>query len=131
MEFIRLFEQFAEQGRLLGPDSEVDFAGVPWVAHPAFAGVELKQLIGAAQTGGQVSFHLVRIAPGCQIGSHTHPGQLETHEVIAGGGVCLNNGAEIAYAPGVISLMPAGVPHQVSAGADGLYLLAKFMPALA
>ena len=31
---------------------------------------------------------------------------------------------------GVISIFPIGVPHEVLAGADGLYLFAKFMPAL-
>lgn len=131
MEFLKLFNQFAENGRLACPGTEQNFAELPWAAHPTFTGVELKKLIGGAQTNGEFSFHLVRIAPGCQIGSHTHPSQLETHEVIAGSGLCVNNGAQIAYAPGVISIMPAGVPHQVSAGSDGLYLSAKFMPALA
>ena len=56
--------------------------------------------------------------------------QLETHEVIAGDGICINNGVEIKYKQGVISIMPEKVPHEVKAGKDGLYLFAKFMPAL-
>ena len=36
----------------------------------------------------------------------------------------------LKYETGVISIMPAKVPHEVVAGADGLYLFAKFMPAL-
>ena len=61
---------------------------------------------------------------------HIHETQLETHEVIAGSGICTNDGAKLEYAPGVISIMPAKVPHQVDAGDQGLYLFAKFMPAL-
>lgn len=108
----------------------VALAAVPWAAHPSFAGVELKQLVSGAQTEGKFSYHLVRIAPGGRIGLHTHPTQLETHEVIAGSGFCLRDGQKIAYEPGVISLLPANVPHEVQAGDEGLYLFAKFIPAL-
>ncbi len=31
---------------------------------------------------------------------------------------------------GILSIFPANVPHEVNAGEDGLYLFAKFMPAL-
>lgn len=130
MIYQNLVEQFAEAGRVALPGGEVDLAAVPWAAHPSFAGVELKELVSGAQSGGGFSYHLVRIAPGGQIGLHTHPTQLETHEVIAGSGFCLRDGQKIPYAVGVISLLPAGVPHEVQAGGDGLYLFAKFMPAL-
>lgn len=59
-----------------------------------------------------------------------HKTQLETHEVIAGGGVCINDSAKLIYEPGVISILLLNVPHEVTAGADGLYLFAKFIPAL-
>lgn len=131
MEFLNLFEQFSQAGRLLGAGTEQAFADIPWTAHPDFAGVELKQLVSARQTGGQCSFHLVRIAPNQRIGRHVHARQLETHEVIAGSGVCECGGSRLPYAPGVVAIMPPDVPHQVSAGPDGLYLLAKFMPAQA
>ena len=42
------------------------------------------------------------IAPDKKIGSHVHKTQLETHEMISGSGVCINEGAEIRYEPGVI-----------------------------
>lgn len=64
------------------------------------------------------------------IKDHIHDPQLETHEVVAGYGKCLNGGAEIEYRPGVISIMPAKVYLEVHAVDDGLYLFAKFMPAL-
>lgn len=50
--------------------------------------------------------------------------------MIGGNGKCINNGCEIDYFPGVISVMPPKVHHEVHAGEDGIYLFAKFMPAL-
>lgn len=130
MDFKKLFEKFNEGGKLLLPDTTVSFDSIPWSKHPTFEGVELKHIITSEKTGGQFSFHLVRIAPNKKIGNHIHEKQLETHEVISGAGVCVNDGVELPYEPGAISIFPVGVPHEVIAGDDGLYLFAKFMPAL-
>lgn len=130
MEDKILFQKFNEGGKLLLPDTTVTFDTIPWSKHPAFEGVELKHLITSNRTDGQFSFHLVKIAPNKKIGNHVHEKQLETHEVISGTGVCVNNGVELPYEAGVISIFPIGVPHEIIAGADGLYLFAKFMPAL-
>lgn len=124
-----IFEKF-NQGALVLPNGRKDFADIVWSKHPTFEGVELKHMITAADTDGKFSYHLVRIAPNCSIKNHIHETQLETHEVIAGVGECINDGKTIAYECGVISIMPAGVSHEVNAGNDGLYLFAKFMPAL-
>lgn len=123
------FELF-NSGKLVLPKKEADFAKIGWSKHPAFEGVELKHIITAKDTDGKFSYHLVRIAPGCSIESHIHETQLETHEVIKGSGKCVNAGSVILYEPGVISIMQAGVPHEVTAGSEGVYLFAKFMPAL-
>ena len=111
-----LFEQFNVSGQLRLPTETIQFGELPWNKHPEFDGVELK--------------HIVRIAPNKAIGNHIHQTQLETHEVIAGSGTCVNNGTELAYEPGTITILPIGLPHEVKAGADGLYLFAKFIPAL-
>ncbi len=124
-----VFEAFNE-GKFQDPERIVNFADIPWSKHPVFDGVELKHIVTSKVTGGAYSFHLVRIAPGKSILDHIHDPQLETHEVIAGYGTCINDGHEIVYAPGVISIMPAKVHHEVHAGEEGLYLFAKFMPAL-
>ncbi|MCI5500788.1 MAG: cupin domain-containing protein [Lachnospiraceae bacterium] len=124
-----LFEAF-NRGRLALIDSEVSFEQTNWAKHPTFEGVELKHIVTAKDTNGLFSYHLVRIEPEKAIGNHIHETQLETHEVIAGDGICINNGVEIKYKQGVISIMPEKVPHEVKAGKDGLYLFAKFMPAL-
>ena len=61
---------------------------------------------------------------------HIHETQLETHEVIAGNGTCIHADTTLDYVPGVISILPKKVPHEVVAGDNGLYLFAKFIPAL-
>ena len=64
------------------------------------------------------------------IKDHIHDPRLKMNEVVAGYGKCLNGGAEIEYRPGVISIMPSKVHHEVHAGDDGIYLFTIFMPAL-
>lgn len=123
------FERF-NHGKLILSDGEKDFSDVTWSKHPTFEGVELKHIVTSKDTEGQFSYHLVRIAPNCSIKQHVHETQLETHEVILGAGECINDGISICYEPGVISIMPAGMKHEVNAGTDGLYLFAKFIPAL-
>ena len=130
MDYKNLFEKFNEGGKLLLPDATITFDAIPWSKHPAFEGVELKAIITSERTEGRFSYHLVRIAPNKKIGNHIHEKQLETHEVISGTGVCVNDGVELTYETGVISIFPIGVPHEVIAGDDGLCLFAKFMPAL-
>ena len=124
-----VFESFNE-GTMKLPDKDVNFIDIPWSKHPTFEGVELKHIVTSKDTNGQFSYHLVRIAPNKSIKNHIHENQLETHEVIAGQGICINAGVKLSYEPGVISIMPAKVPHEVNAGKDGLYLFAKFIPAL-
>lgn len=124
-----LFEAF-NNGSLKLPTNTVEFSNLPWSKHPTFEGVELKHIVTAKDTDGQFSYHLVRIAPDKAIKNHTHETQLETHEVIAGSGVCVNGNATLSYEPGTVSIMPIGIPHEVEAGKDGLYLFAKFIPAL-
>ena len=126
---MEIFEKF-DKGQLALPERVVDFSSLKWNEHPTFEGVALKHIVTAKDSDGLFSYHLVRIAPNCKIGLHIHETQLETHEVIAGRGVCINDGTELTYEPGVISIMLAKVPHQVNAGKDGLYLFAKFFPAL-
>lgn len=123
------FQSF-DNGKLVIPQLTKDFSTIPWSKHPTFKGVELKHLVTASETNGQYSYHLVRIAPDCSIKEHIHKTQLETHEVVAGEGICVNNGATITYKPGILSIMPAGISHEVTAGSEGLFLFAKFMPAL-
>lgn len=124
-----IFEKF-EVGKLLLPHSETCFAELEWHAHPSFDGVWLKHIVTSEVTGGEFSCHLVRVEPGKKIGVHAHENQLEIHEIVGGSGVCVNEGAALDYAPGAVSIMRAGTLHEVMAGDEGLYLFAKFIPAL-
>ncbi|WP_043633486.1 cupin domain-containing protein [Desulfovibrio sp. TomC] len=105
-------------------------ADIPWKDHPAFAGVALRHLVTAADTEGALSCHLVRLDPGASLASHVHDGQWELHEVVAGSGTASLNGAPADYLPGVAAVIPRSVPHEVTAGEQGLTLYAKFFPAL-
>lgn len=126
---MKTFEAF-NNGKLALPEKTISFSEIAWSKHPTFEGVELKHIVTSKDTDGAYSYHLVRVAPNCSIKEHIHETQLETHEVIAGSGKCINDGKVLIYEVGTISIMPAGVAHEVNAGKDGLYLFAKFMPAL-
>lgn len=130
MEEKVFFDRFDCEGRLCVPGGETAFKNLPWTKHPIFEGVELKAIVSGKETDGKFSYHLVRIAPNRMIGEHVHQTQLETHEVIAGSGLCVNGGAELVYEPGVVTILPMKVSHTVTAGDNGLYLFAKFIPAL-
>lgn len=127
---MNFFDQLDAGGRLRLPAGETAFGDLPWNRHPDFEGVELKHLITGQETGGQFSCHLVRVVPGGVIGTHVHRDQTELHEVAAGSGVCVSGGARLLYEPGVLSILPKGEPHEVTAGPEGLRMLAKFVPAL-
>lgn len=124
-----IFEQF-NQGQLKLPTGDKNFDDIPWSKHPVFEGVELKHIITGNDTDGSFSYHLVKIAPGKSILNHIHETQLETHEVIAGAGYCINDGIKLDYHPGVITIIPSGIPHEVKAYEEELHLFAKFFPAL-
>ncbi|MBE6024968.1 MAG: cupin [Cellulosilyticum sp.] len=130
MNTLNLFEQFNNNGKLILPNETYNFDEIAWSKHPTFEGVELKHIVTGSQTTNAFSYHLVRIAPHKKIAMHTHPLQLETHEIIAGSGYCLNNGVRLNYIPGTISIFPMNVEHEVTAHSEGLYLFAKFIPAL-
>lgn len=122
--------EFFNIGKLALPDKNIEFKNIEWSKHPTFDGVELKHIVTGKETDGLFSYHLVRIAPNCSIKEHIHETQLETHEVISGKGLCINDGVSNPYEAGTISIMPAGIKHEVIAGDEGLHLFAKFIPPL-
>lgn len=119
------------KGRVVHTLTDLRDAGeLPWQDHPAFAGVRLRHLVTAADTEGQLSCHIVRLDPGASLAGHVHDGQWELHEVVCGSGTAALAGRQTDYAPGVTAVIPRGTPHAVTAGDQGLCLLAKFFPAL-
>jgi len=129
MENKILFKNF-DEGKLLVPQYKNSFKKISWTNHPTFEGVKLKHIITAKDTNEKFSFHLVQIDPNKKIEMHVHKTQIETHEIISGTGICINDGKKLNYTSGTISIFPMNVPHEIIAGDNGLFLFAKFFPAL-
>jgi Uncharacterized conserved protein, contains double-stranded beta-helix domain len=111
-------------------DKHIDIDTLKWNPHPTFKGVYLKHLITGKDTDDKLSCHIVKIDPGCILDTHIHDGKIEFHEVAGGSGIMYLDKQEISYSTGRVCLIPANTPHKVVAGKDGLYLFAKFTPAL-
>lgn len=105
-------------------------SGIEWVNHPTFAGVIMKHLVAGKECNGVLSAMLVKIDPLHEIGNHFHEGKSELHKVLSGSGTAKVGDTCINYKAGVISLIPGDVYHSVSAGDEGLILLAEFSPPL-
>lgn len=109
---------------------EMESNNIDYTPHKKFNGVYLKHLIVGDITNNYISSHLVKVEPFCSLGEHTHAEQYEIHEVIQGTGECTIAGKQILYKPGIVALIPQNTSHSVTAGENGLYILAKFTPAL-
>ena len=119
-----------ENGFVITKDDITNAAQIDFTPHAKFKGVYLKHLVTSDMTGGQVSSHLVKVEPNCVLDHHIHENNLEIHEVIAGSAKALVGEQEVDYLPGTIGVLPAKVPHKITAGEEGVYILAKFTPAL-
>lgn len=119
-----------DDGAVMIGDRRIAVQELPWNDHAAFKGVALKHLVTGKDTGGRFSCHIVRVRAGCEIGDHIHAGKFELHEVISGAGTGILEGKEMRYLPGVVAVVPENLHHRLIAGAEDLYLLAKFVPAL-
>lgn len=122
--------QCLDRGNLYIPGENKENNAGEWTAHAKFKGVYLKNLITGTNTGGAFSTHLVRVDSNCEIGEHIHEGKTELHEVVDGNGICTIGEKEYNYNPGDSALILHDVRHKVVAGESGLFLLAKFVPAL-
>lgn len=107
-----------------------DIDNISWQKHPKFEGVFTKNLFFAKDSDNMLSSMLVKIESNQEIGNHIHEGKAELHEVIYGEGDTEVGDSNIKYTPGVISLIPADIPHSVKASPTGLILLALFTPPL-
>ena len=119
-----------ENGMVYTQNSSQASAELDYVPHARFKGVYLKHLVTGSMTGNQVSSHLVKVEPHCVLDTHIHENNLEIHEVIAGSAKAMVGDQAVDYLPGTVGVLPAGVPHQIIAGDEGVYILAKFTPAL-
>jgi mannose-6-phosphate isomerase-like protein (cupin superfamily) len=122
-------EQF-ENGTIATLPSLTQTQSIDFIPHPKFKGVAMKHLVTGSMTENQISCHLVKVDPFCTLDTHTHETNLEIHEIISGDGTCNLADKKIAYAPGTLTVIPPSTFHKVEAGRNGLYILAKFTPAL-
>lgn len=120
-----------ELGSLITTSAISNMDAVDFVAHKSFPGVALKRLVGGEETNHALSLHLVRVDPYCCLENHTHPDNLEIHKVIAGSGDVELGGNSSEYHVGTVGVIPKGTAHKVTAGKNGIYILATFSPALA
>ncbi len=104
--------------------------GIGYVPHKTFHGVSLKHLVTGGATGGDISYHLVKVEPFCSLETHAHPAQVEVHAVLSGSGEALVANRQTRYGPGTVAVIPKNAPHRVTAGGEGLFILATFSPAL-
>ena len=125
----KAFEMFND-GMVIFPGKSIDVSALPWIEHPAFKGVYLKNLVTGSETKGAFSCHMVKIKKGCEVGLHSHDTQWEFNEALEGSGTFVIQGKELACKPGFSYATPPGVSHIVSAQDEDLYILAKFIPAL-
>jgi quercetin dioxygenase-like cupin family protein len=119
-----------EQGTVLLPRLEIKAVTKPWYSPPAWDGVYLKDLVTGKETGGEFSYHIVRIQQGCEVADHNHDTQWELNMVLSGKGIFKLDDRDIAAKPGQTFATPPGIHHTVSAGDEELSLLALFIPAL-
>lgn len=117
-------------GKVIFPGDDVDVAKLPWLEHPVFKGVFLKNLVNASDTKGAFSCHIVKVLKGSEVGEHSHKSEWEFNEALKGVGSFVINGKKYACKPGFSFATPPGITHIVSAPDEDVYLLAKFMPAL-
>jgi quercetin dioxygenase-like cupin family protein len=103
---------------------------ISYTPHKAFKGVYLMHLVRGDMTDTCISSHLVKVDPFCSLDTHTHSEQLEIHEIIQGFGECQIADKQLQYVPGTVTVIPQNTPHKVTAGENGLYILATFSPAL-
>ena len=121
---------YFEKGKISLLTRDISSESIPWTPHPQFPGVFLKHLVKGVETGGNLSCHMVRVEPNCTLKEHIHDGKLEIHEIVEGSGTCTLDGRTIPYSVGSIAVIPSNIKHEVIAGNEGIYILAKFSPAL-
>lgn len=91
--------------------------------HPVFDGVRLKTLT----EDDRYRIQLVSIAPEKSIGRHIHSDETELHIVLHGNGQCVTEGDSRCYEEGTVSVIDIGTAHSVTAGGEGLYMIAIFV----
>jgi quercetin dioxygenase-like cupin family protein len=121
---------YFENGQIGTISEVIKSADKNFSPHPKFKGVSLKNLVTGDMTNNKISCVLVKVEPFCTLDTHVHENNLEIHEVISGNATCYIGENKINYTIGTVGIIPENVSHKVEAGENGVYILAKFTPAL-
>lgn len=106
----------------------VDCASLPWAAHKVFPEVYVQTLLDG-QTGVDLEVKSIRIAPGAEIGVHTHEDSAETFYILSGEGLlCTKDGVKPCHAGVCVNAKPGTVHGVKNTGKGDLRLLAVFTP---
>ncbi|HPG30089.1 MAG TPA: cupin domain-containing protein [bacterium] len=125
------FEKWLENGTVYINGKKIkNFSEIPWSRHQKFEGVFMKNLFCGLDSDNNLSSMIVKIEPHHEIGNHIHEGKSELHEILAGKGIGTVGDKKIDYCPGVVSFIPADIPHKITAGEEEMIILAKFTPPL-
>ena len=101
---------------------------VPWVAHPRFADILMKQMLTSA-ANPLASVSRVRVPPGGVIGWHQHAAQTETVYVLAGDSTLTLGESPVRFCAGQIVAIPPTLRHTlINDGAETVELLCFFTP---
>jgi mannose-6-phosphate isomerase-like protein (cupin superfamily) len=117
-------------GTIVQVTKELKVDEMSWYDHPKFPGVRLKDIVRKDDTGESMSCHLVRVEPGFELGLHCHDSSMELHQVLKGEGKCSLGERMVDYRSGCMTIIPAATHHSVTAGDQGLWILATFVPPL-
>ena len=110
------------------PLSVVAEEEVPWVAHPRFAEILMRQLL-TSRDNPHASVSRVQVPPGGVIGWHHHASQTETVYVLAGESTLTLGGTSVPFGAGHIVAIPPATEHTlVNNGPEPVELLCIFTP---
>lgn len=98
--------------------------------HPVFEGVSISKLVARAECDS-LGISILKIAPGAEIGVHTHDASLDSIYVLSGEGEAYINGGWKGFSTGDHILVPARVKHGIrNTGSAPLELFVAHAPPL-
>lgn len=106
----------------------IDPAALPAVAHPRFAGIEMKQVFTKA-SHAFASLGIVYVPPNGVIGLHIHPNEIEVVHIRAGSAILTTGEIEREFEAGQFVAIPIGMEHGLrNEGSEMVELITFFTP---
>ena len=106
----------------------LDFQAAEAAVVPHFKGGEGQAVVRKAVEDGMGKILTLELPAGSSIGLHTHVGNCEVIHVLAGRGVCHDDGTEVALEAGMTHYCPEGRTHGIDNTGDGPLVLLGILP---